>query len=123
MAGFDVARSYVDLKVPKDRYRVEAAYAVGKRADKSKLPEALQAREKPSENLLEVSQWVTKLMSKVQITAPTCPACEASMDQLNVSTGSVWVCSQRPDCKGRRSARRYQKAVPPAATNAAERWS
>jgi hypothetical protein len=72
------------------------------------------AREKPDEDLLAVSQWVPKLMSKVQVTPPHCPACEATMDQINVSTGSVWVCSQRPECRGRRSARKYQKPAPAA---------
>jgi len=73
------------------------------------------ARETPDEDLLAVSQWVPKLMSKVQLTPPHCPACEAAMDQLNVSHGSVWVCSQRPECRGRRSSRQHQKTVPTAA--------
>ena len=67
------------------------------------------AREKPDEDLLAVSQWAPKLMSKVQMTPPLCPACDATMDQLNVSNGSVWVCSQRPECRGRRITRKYQK--------------
>ena len=69
------------------------------------------ARETPGEDLLAVSQWAPKLMSKVQLTPPLCPACEASMDQVKASTGSVWVCSQRPDCRGRRGARKHQKPV------------
>ena len=51
-------------------------------------------------------------MSKVQLTPPHCPTCEAAMDRLNVSTGAVWVYSQRPECKGRRSARKHHKAAP-----------
>jgi len=73
------------------------------------------AREKPDEDLLAVSQWVPKLMSKVELTTPHCPACEAKMDQINVSDSSVWVCSQRPECRGRRSARKHQKRLPAAA--------
>jgi ssDNA-binding Zn-finger/Zn-ribbon topoisomerase 1 len=73
------------------------------------------AREKPDEDLLSVSEWVSKLMSKVQLTPPQCPACEAAMDLVNASTGSAWLCSQRPDCRGRRLARKYQKPGPAAA--------
>jgi nitroreductase len=47
MAGFDVARSIVDLKIP-DEYRAEAAIAIGRRGDKSLLPEHLRERETPS---------------------------------------------------------------------------
>jgi hypothetical protein len=71
-----------------------------------------EARETPGEDFLAVSQWAPKLMSKVKLTPPLCPACEASMDELNVSSGSVWVCSQRPECRGRRTARKEHKAMP-----------
>ena len=74
------------------------------------------AREKPDEDLLAVSQWVPKLLSKVQMTPPHCPACEATMDQINASNSSVWVCSQRPECRGRRSGRKHQKSVAAAAS-------
>ena len=47
MAGFDVARTIVDLKIPDD-YRPEAAIAIGRRGDKSLLPEHLREREIPS---------------------------------------------------------------------------
>lgn len=47
MIGFDRERAFTELDVPAG-YRVEAAYAVGKLGDKSKLPEALQAREQPN---------------------------------------------------------------------------
>lgn len=47
MAGFDKERAFTVLNVL-EGYRVEAAVAVGRPADKSVLPEALQAREKPS---------------------------------------------------------------------------
>ena len=47
MVGVDMDRAFADLNVPQG-FRVEAAYAVGKRGDASSLPEALQAREQPS---------------------------------------------------------------------------
>jgi nitroreductase len=47
MAGFDVGRTIVDLKIP-DEYRPEAAIAIGRRGDKSLLPESLREREVPS---------------------------------------------------------------------------
>jgi restriction system protein len=79
------------------------------------------ARKTPDEDLLAVSEWAPALMSKVQLTPPKCPSCEAEMDQLSVSAGSVWVCSQRPECRGRRSARKYQKPTPaPAAEKSSE---
>ncbi|MDR3402266.1 MAG: restriction endonuclease [Chthoniobacter sp.] len=78
------------------------------------------ARENPEEDLLDVSQWVPKLMTKIQLTPPHCPACEAAMDRINATAGSVWVCSQRPDCRGRRIARKYQKPDPAAARKAEE---
>jgi HJR/Mrr/RecB family endonuclease len=74
-----------------------------------------EARETPDEDFLAVSQWAPKLMSKVKLTPPLCPACEASMDELSVSGGTAWVCSQRPECRGRRSARKQYKSIPGAA--------
>lgn len=50
MAGFDKLRAVDDLAIPKE-YHVEAAYAIGKLGDPSKLPEALRAREHPSARL------------------------------------------------------------------------
>lgn len=47
MTGVDFARARTELGVP-DRFRIEAAVAVGRLGDKSVLPEALQAREIPS---------------------------------------------------------------------------
>jgi nitroreductase len=47
MAGFDLNAAFTQLNVP-EGYRVEAAIAVGRQADKSILPEAMQAREQPS---------------------------------------------------------------------------
>ena len=47
MAGVDYAAAAQGLGVP-DTFKVEAAIAVGKMGDPSKLPEALQAREVPS---------------------------------------------------------------------------
>lgn len=77
------------------------------------------AREKPDEDFLAVSEWAPQLMSRVKLTPPLCPACEAAMDELSVSHGSVWVCSERPKCRGRRSARRCHKAMPGAVSRAA----
>jgi len=48
MTGFDHDRCYAALNVPQGDYRVEAAVAVGRLADKSVLPESYQAREAPS---------------------------------------------------------------------------
>lgn len=47
MAGFDHARAPEVLGAG-DRYKVEAAIAIGRLGDKASLPEALQAREAPS---------------------------------------------------------------------------
>jgi nitroreductase len=47
IGGFDRARAASDLCVPAD-FRVEAAIAIGRQADKSVLPDALQARETPN---------------------------------------------------------------------------
>ncbi len=47
MVGFDMDRAFAELNVPLG-HRVEAAYAIGKRGDKSILPAAMQEREQPS---------------------------------------------------------------------------
>ena len=47
MTGVDFDRARAELAVP-DRFRIEAAVAIGRQGDKSILPEALQARETPS---------------------------------------------------------------------------
>ena len=47
MIGFDMARARADLNVPAG-YRVEAAYAIGRRGDPATLPDYLQAREAPN---------------------------------------------------------------------------
>ncbi len=47
MVGFDIPRAQAELNIP-ERYRVEAAVAVGRQADKSILPPQLQEREVPS---------------------------------------------------------------------------
>jgi len=47
MTGLDFDRTRKELAVP-DRFRIEAAAAIGRIGDKSVLPEALQAREAPS---------------------------------------------------------------------------
>jgi nitroreductase len=48
MTGVDFERARTDLGVP-DRFRIEAAIAIGRIGHKSTLPEALQAREAPSD--------------------------------------------------------------------------
>lgn len=48
MTGVDFERARKELEVP-ERFRLEAAVAIGRRADKSILPDALQARENPSD--------------------------------------------------------------------------
>ena len=41
------------------------------------------------------------------------------MDELTVSSGPVWVCSQRSECHGRRPARKViYKPMPPPAPSA-----
>ncbi len=48
MLGFDIPRAQAELNVP-ERYRIEAAVAVGRQADKSILPAQLQEREQPND--------------------------------------------------------------------------
>lgn len=48
MTGFDPAEAYEVMGVPELEYRVEAAVAIGRPADKSVLPESFQARETPN---------------------------------------------------------------------------
>ncbi len=50
MAGIHYHQSHKRLSVP-ERYRVEIAVAIGKRAHPSVLPEGLQGREQPSQRL------------------------------------------------------------------------
>jgi nitroreductase len=50
MIGFNKDRAAVELQVP-ENFRVEAAIAIGRRGDKSVLPERLQGREVPSDRL------------------------------------------------------------------------
>jgi ssDNA-binding Zn-finger/Zn-ribbon topoisomerase 1 len=76
------------------------------------------AREKPDENLLTITPWVSKFMTKAEMTVPHCPECEVEMEQVKVSGGSVWLCTQRPECSGQRAVRKYQKAKRAAARNA-----
>ena len=47
MTGFDIPRAATELGVP-DGYRVEAAIAIGRLGDKSRLPEQFQAMEAPN---------------------------------------------------------------------------
>ena len=48
MVGFDADRAFEDLSVPKG-HKVEAVYAVGRKADPAGLPEELRARDLPSD--------------------------------------------------------------------------
>jgi len=48
MIGFDIPRAYIELHVP-EHYRVEAAFAIGKPTTADVLPDALAAREHPSD--------------------------------------------------------------------------
>lgn len=57
MTGVDFERARAELGVP-DRFRIEAAVAIGRIADKSVLPETLQAREAPS-GRKEIAEFVT----------------------------------------------------------------
>ncbi len=50
MVGFDMERAFAELGFS-EGYRVEMAFAVGKKGDKSKLPDMLQQREMPSDRL------------------------------------------------------------------------
>ena len=50
MVGFDKERAFAELNVPQG-YRVEQAIAIGRMGDKSILPEAMAAREAPSDRL------------------------------------------------------------------------
>lgn len=48
MTGVDFERARIELAVP-ERFRIEAAVAIGRQGDKSILPEPLQEREFPSD--------------------------------------------------------------------------
>lgn len=48
MVGFDADRAFEELSVPKG-HKVEAVYAVGRKANPAGLPEQLRARESPSD--------------------------------------------------------------------------
>ncbi len=50
MVGFDMERAFAELGVPQG-FRVEQAIAIGRRGDKSLLPEGVAARENPSDRL------------------------------------------------------------------------
>jgi len=47
MVGFDMDQAFAQLQVPQG-YRVEAAFAVGRRGERSALPEAMAVREEPN---------------------------------------------------------------------------
>lgn len=47
MSGVEFDRARAELQVP-ERFRIEAAVAVGRRGDPAQLPEKLRAREQPS---------------------------------------------------------------------------
>ena len=50
MVGFDMERAFAELAVPAG-YRVEQAIAIGRKGDKSILPEAVAAREVPNDRI------------------------------------------------------------------------
>jgi hypothetical protein len=50
MVGLVIDRAFKELNFPAG-YRVEAAYAIGRRGDPLRLPEQLRAREFPSDRL------------------------------------------------------------------------
>ena len=50
MVGFDMDTAFAKLQVP-GGWGVEAAIAIGRRGDRSRLPEAMQAREAPNGRL------------------------------------------------------------------------
>jgi nitroreductase len=47
MSGVDFDRAYAELAVP-ERFRIEAAVAIGRAGDPASLPEKMRARETPS---------------------------------------------------------------------------
>ncbi len=50
MVGFDMERAFTELDIPQG-YRVEQIFAIGRIGDKSSLPEAMAAREAPSDRI------------------------------------------------------------------------
>lgn len=56
MVGFDMDTAFAQLQVPQG-YRIEASIAIGRRGDKSLLPEAMQSREEPN-GRMPVEQFV-----------------------------------------------------------------
>ena len=50
MVGFDMDRAFAELGLT-EGYRVEQTFAIGRKGDKSMLPEAMAAREAPSDRL------------------------------------------------------------------------
>ena len=77
------------------------------------------AKEKPDEDLLGIQSWIGKFMMKAELTTPHCPSCEAEMERTQSGTTSVWLCTQRPECRGRRAERKYQKGQRSPAQDAA----
>ena len=65
MTGFDPAKGYAAMGIDAAEYRIEAAIAVGRIADKSVLPESLQARESPSQR-----EPVAKFVFEGRFSAP-----------------------------------------------------
>lgn len=56
MVGFDMDTAFAQLQVPQG-YRIEASIAIGRRGDKSLLPEAMQSREEPN-GRMPIEQFV-----------------------------------------------------------------
>ncbi len=68
-------------------------------------------KQNAEEDLLRFGGWVAKFSSKLHFTAPECPSCGAVMDRITANGGESWLCSQRPDCRGRRIARKLHPAL------------
>ena len=70
-----------------------------------------QARATPDEKLIEITPWIPKFMTKVEMTTPHCAECGAEMDEVKEGDAAVWLCNQRPECGGRRDARKFRKGM------------
>ncbi len=81
------------------------------------LDQLLDAAQQPEDtDLLTVAGWAPKLLQKVTLTPALCPTCDAAMDEVAANGQTVWLCKQRPDCRGRRSARKHRKPAPGSAS-------
>lgn len=79
-----------------------------------------EAQAGSKEDLLSITPWIQKFMAKAEMTTPHCPECEAEMDIMQAGEGGAWLCSQRPECSGRRMDRKHRKSARAARTLLAE---